>query len=112
MNPSQKYWATRLDNALWTYKIAYNTPLGMSPHKLVHGKNFHLPIQLEKKAYWTIKELNLDPELARKERLFQLKELEELEEFHFMAYENTKMCKERSRLGHDTKIQKREFLPR
>ncbi|KAA3469738.1 Pol polyprotein [Gossypium australe] len=103
VNPSQKYWAARLDDALQAYKIAYNTPLGMSPHKLVYGKNCHLPIQSEKKAYWAIKELNLDPKLARKERLFQL---QVLEEFHFMAYENTKMCKERSRLGHYTKIQK------
>ncbi|KAA3473872.1 protein NYNRIN-like [Gossypium australe] len=34
----------------------------------------------------------------------------ELEEFRFMAYENTKMYKERSRLQHDVKIRKREFL--
>lgn len=49
----------------------------MSPYKLAYGKNCHLPIELEKEAYWEIKELNLDLDLAREERLFQLRELEE-----------------------------------
>ncbi|KAA3462084.1 protein NYNRIN-like [Gossypium australe] len=38
--------------------------------------------------YWAIKELNLDPKLAKQERLFHL---QELEEFQFMAYENVKL---------------------
>ncbi|KAA3483245.1 reverse transcriptase [Gossypium australe] len=80
---------------------------GMSPYQLVYGMNCHLPIELEMKAYWEIKELYLDPELAKKEILFQLQELEEC---RFMAYENTKMYKERSRIRHNAKIKKREFV--
>lgn len=105
---SRKDWAAKLDDALWAYKTTYTIPLGMSPYKLVYGKNYHLPIVLEKKTYGKIKELNLDLELAKKERLFQLQELEEI---FFMAYENTKMYKEKSILRHDAKIQKCKFLP-
>ena len=32
----------------------------MSPHKMVYGKACHLPLELEHKAYWAIKDLNYD----------------------------------------------------
>lgn len=51
----------QLDDVLWAYWTTYKTPLSMSPYKLVYGKNYNLPIELEKKAYWAIKELKLDP---------------------------------------------------
>lgn len=101
VNPSRKDQAVRLDDALQAYRIAYKTSLGMSPYKLVYKKICHLLIELQKKTYWEIKELNLDLKLAKKERLFQL---QELEEFCFMAYENMELYNERSRLQHDSNI--------
>lgn len=50
--------ALKLDEARWAYK----THIGTSPYRMVFGKAFHLPIELEQQAYWAIEKLNLDPE--------------------------------------------------
>ena len=60
VNRSRKNWSKKLDDALWAYRTAYKNPMGMSPYKMVYGKACHLPLELEDKAYWAIKELNYD----------------------------------------------------
>ena len=78
----------------------------MAPYKMVYGKACHLPLELEHKAYWAIKELNYDFKLSGERRLF---DNSSLDEWRTQAYENAKLFKEKVKRRHDKRIQKREF---
>uniref|UniRef100_A0A2N9HU83 Integrase catalytic domain-containing protein n=1 Tax=Fagus sylvatica TaxID=28930 RepID=A0A2N9HU83_FAGSY len=70
VSPNRKDWSLRLTDALWAYQAAYKGPLGMSPYRLVYGKPFHLPIEMEHRAYWAIKAFNFDLKEAGELRKF------------------------------------------
>ena len=85
VNSSRKDWSKKIDDALWAYRTAFKTPLGMSPFRLVYGKACHLLMELEHRAYWATRLLNINSKVAGEKRMLQLSELDE---FHNEAYEN------------------------
>nr|GFB83433.1 reverse transcriptase domain-containing protein [Tanacetum cinerariifolium] len=76
----------------------YKTPIGCTPYKLVYEKACHLPIELECKAYWDLKHANFDLKTVGDHRKFQINELNEL---HDQAYENSLIYKEKTKRLHD-----------
>nr|GFA97834.1 reverse transcriptase domain-containing protein [Tanacetum cinerariifolium] len=88
------------------FRTTFKTPIDYTPYRLVYGKSSHLPLELEHKAFWALKQANFDLKTAGDHRKLQLNELSELRD---QAYENSLIYKERTKKLHDAKIKNRIF---
>ncbi|GKB76439.1 reverse transcriptase domain-containing protein [Tanacetum coccineum] len=106
VNMNRKEWADKLNDALWAFGTTYKIPISSTPFMIVYGKACHLPIEIEHKAYWSLKNINLVLDVAGKHRFLQLNQLNE---FWTEAYEHSRAYKERTKRWHDSKIMDKEF---
>ena len=65
-----------------------------------------MPLEVEHKAWWAIKAINLDEMKSGEARLLALNELEE---FRLQAYHNASIYKEKVKRWHDNRIASKEL---
>ncbi|GKA82051.1 reverse transcriptase domain-containing protein [Tanacetum coccineum] len=96
-----KYLFSKEDTKPRLIRTAYKTPTGCTPFRLVYGKACHLPVEIEHRAYWALKQCNMDLTGATKNCFTELNGLMELRDG---AYKNTWICKERTKRWHDSRL--------
>ena len=74
--------------------------------KLVFGKTCHLPLEMEYKAWWVIKQLNCDMQRARLKRFLDLNEVEEMRN---KTYISSKFSKDKLKRWHDQIVLRKKF---
>nr|GEW81764.1 reverse transcriptase domain-containing protein [Tanacetum cinerariifolium] len=98
---NRKDWSYKLDDALWAFETAFKTPLGTTPFRIIYGKACHLLIKLEHKAYWAIKNCNVDFTKDGENCFLQINEPDEM---RLDAYETSISYKGRTRRWNDKRV--------
>ncbi|XP_028184732.1 uncharacterized protein LOC114371515 [Glycine soja] len=76
------------------------------PRAIISDQGSHLSVEIKHCAYWAVKSCNMAFDEVGMERKLQLQELEEI---HLEAYENSKIYKEKVKRFHDSRILRKEF---
>ncbi|XP_062006003.1 uncharacterized protein LOC133723204 [Rosa rugosa] len=74
--------------------------------ELAYGKPCHLPMELEHRAWWAIKQFNMNIDVAGVHRKLQLNELEEINND---SYKSSRVYKEKTKAFHDHMISRKDF---
>ncbi|GJT65234.1 reverse transcriptase domain-containing protein [Tanacetum coccineum] len=98
---NRKDWSYKLYDALWEFQTMFKTPLGTTMFRIIYDKACHLPVELEHKAYWAIKNCNMDLTKAGDNRFLQINEFDEM---MLDAYESSISYKERTKRWHDKRF--------
>ncbi|KAM1729043.1 hypothetical protein ACFX12_019483 [Malus domestica] len=106
VGPTRNDWSLRLNDALWAYRTAYKTLIGMSHFLLIYGNPCHLSVKFKHQAHWAVKTFNMDINAAGLHRKLQLNELKEIRN---KAYENAHIYKEKTKAVNNKMIRSKTF---
>ncbi|GKE14124.1 reverse transcriptase domain-containing protein, partial [Tanacetum coccineum] len=113
-----RFCNSQLEKALQKYEVTHKLSIAYNPQtngqtevtnraikcileRSVYGKAYHLPVEIEHKGYWALKQYNIDLTTTGKNHFMELNELIELRDG---AYENTQIYKERTKKWHDSRL--------
>ena len=102
----RRYWADKLPEALWEYRTTWHSTIGFSPYDLVYAKSVVFPIEFEIKTLRMAMDVNLYVTKAQRSRLNQLNELDEK---HIVAVDQTTLIQQQRSKWHDRFIKKKVF---
>jgi hypothetical protein len=106
VSKNRQNWAYEIPNTLWAYRTTWRNTTSYSPYHLVYGKEPIFPIEFEIKTLRMAKEIGLDLTKAHKQRLQQLKELDEA---CMYVVEHMTIIQQQRTTWHDKHIKKKSF---